>query len=287
MKCLLVDDEAGIREGLALLLRRKGHEVHTAGTVVAALQQLQQRDFELVVTDWRLEDGIATAVVAESRCPVVVVSGHPEEVTPSPRLLEVLTKPLAPAALLQLLAEQARAAPGATKAADASLPVDVADAIAAALALLGNGTASQIDDGTFVTLRVRSAAFDDTVLAALERLGGDLRVLSPGGQPTVELRLFRDGRPAADTTVVDVDSDWPEAAELALDFARASPPPPARFLQLLDRAAASARAGQRVHFLNVPGHLRFFADVSGRGHDMPKRTVPGPRLPAVLAHLWS
>src|SRR5204862_382571 len=36
MRCLLVDDEPGIREGLAALLRRQGHHVDTAGDCAAA-----------------------------------------------------------------------------------------------------------------------------------------------------------------------------------------------------------------------------------------------------------
>ena len=50
MKCLLVDDEPGIREGLAMLLRRRGFEVTTAGDCAAAAAALDAQNFDVVVT---------------------------------------------------------------------------------------------------------------------------------------------------------------------------------------------------------------------------------------------
>jgi DNA-binding NtrC family response regulator len=48
---LLVDDEPGIREGLAMLLRRRGFEVHTAGDCATAAERLANQTFDVVVTD--------------------------------------------------------------------------------------------------------------------------------------------------------------------------------------------------------------------------------------------
>jgi hypothetical protein len=120
------------------------------------------------------------------------------------------------------------------------------------------------------------------VLAELAALGGDLRVLAPGGRPIVELRCWRDARPD-DLPVVGAAESWPATGDFALDFDRAVPSPRA-FLALLDRAAAERRT---VRFLNLPPYLRLWAEVSGRGADLPKRTPVGPRLPAVLSDLWS
>lgn len=278
MKCLLVDDEAGIREGLAALLRLKGHEVHPAGDVAAALALLAEQDFELVITDWRLPDGTAAAVLAAASCPVVAISGHPAEVDRTPNLRTVLAKPVAPAELLALLAAAAPPAP-----APAELPLDVQDLVAAAEALLGSRPQLQ-DDGTF--LRLRAPLPGAGVPPALRALGGDLRVLAgPGTGKVVELRCYRDGRPADPMPVLAPDDPWPAEGELAVDFA-GSALDPERFLLLLDQAAAAAAAGRRLQFLNVPGALRFLAEVSGRGHDLPMRTKPGPRLAAVQAELW-
>ncbi len=59
MNLLLVEDEPGIRDGLATYLRLRGHVVHTAGRVAEAVQLAAQHAFDLVVSDWRLPDGTA------------------------------------------------------------------------------------------------------------------------------------------------------------------------------------------------------------------------------------
>ena len=71
MRCLLVDDEPGIREGLAMLLRRRGYEVQTAGDCAEARARLDAQSFDIVVTDWRLPDGFASSFVDGCPCPVL------------------------------------------------------------------------------------------------------------------------------------------------------------------------------------------------------------------------
>ena len=55
--CLVVDDEADIRELLVLTLERMGLSVESASSVGEAQQKLTQRDFALCLTDMRLPDG--------------------------------------------------------------------------------------------------------------------------------------------------------------------------------------------------------------------------------------
>ena len=55
--CLVVDDEADIRELLVLTLERMGLSVESASSVGEAQQKLAQRDFALCLTDMRLPDG--------------------------------------------------------------------------------------------------------------------------------------------------------------------------------------------------------------------------------------
>lgn len=286
MNCLLVDDEPGIREGLAALLRRKGHEVHTAGDCAAAAARLAERRFDLVITDWRLPDGTAAAFVADCPCPVVAVSGHPEEVE-HPAVGEVLTKPVGPARLLEVIARTAApvAGPRAAAFAPERLPLDVRRIVDAALQLLGRpANATLDDDDTFVLLR--APLREDAVLPQLAQLGGDLRVLAPHGTPIAELRLCRDGRPDPGLPVVRADVPWPEVAEFAVDFA-ATATTEVAFAACLDRAGARRGRGCTVHFLNVPEPLRSWATGQGRAHDMPMQEKVGPRLPAVFADLWS
>lgn len=57
VSCLVVDDEADIRELLVLTLERMGLAVDSASNVAEAQQKLTQRDFALCLTDMRLPDG--------------------------------------------------------------------------------------------------------------------------------------------------------------------------------------------------------------------------------------
>lgn len=284
MKLLLVDDEPGIREGLALLLQRRGHEVVTAADCARAGELLALHDggagFDLVLTDWRLPDGVAAGFLRGIGCPAIAMSGHPEEVAARADVRAVLTKPVAIGDLLASLAARESELAGAS--ASAPLPKDVAALVARARALLGRDPAID-DDGTFVTLRAPLGG--DHAIPALLELGGDLRVLTPGGVDTVEIRWCRDGRPDPSLPVCRPEDAWPAGPEFAVDFAAGSPI--TAFARCLDRAAALRAAGRTVHFLNVPDPLLSWTSDQGRDADLPMRAAVGPRLPAVLADLWS
>ncbi|HEX5051926.1 MAG TPA: response regulator [Planctomycetota bacterium] len=282
MRCLLVDDEPGIREGLAALLRRKGHEVRTAGDCAAAAAALEQQHVDIVITDWRLPDGTASRFVAGCACPVVAISGHPEEVDALPALCATLTKPVSPSRLLEVLAVSV---PPAPPAAEDRLPIDVQQLVEEVGTHLPAGAVVELlDEGPFVLLRAEPV--HEGALPALEALGGDLRVLASAGRTRLELRLCRDGRPDVDVAVVRPDAVWPDTEVFAVDF-HDTTISAALFVDCLDRAASCRANGRRVHFLNVPDRLRSAATDQGRAHDMPMKDKVGPRLPAVFADLWS
>ncbi len=54
MRLLIVDDEAGAREGLAELLRSSECEVDVAGDGIGALELLEKRSYDVMVTDIRM-----------------------------------------------------------------------------------------------------------------------------------------------------------------------------------------------------------------------------------------
>ena len=287
MKCLLVDDEPGIREGLAALLRRRGHEVRTAGDCEGALSALEHRDYDLVVTDWRLPDGTAQRFLAECPCPVVAVSGHPEEVVPHPVVSVVMTKPVAPQRLLEVLAEAGCRREEPPPAGDdfADVALDVQRVIERAMAEIRDAFDVEIvDDGTFVVLRAELA--DERAVSRLATLGGDLRVLGSRRRPVAELRLFRDGRPDRETPVVRPADPWPDNPVIAVDF-DGTELTPREFATCLDRAGSFVARGGTVQFLNLPDALRALASDWGRSHELPMREKIGPRLPEVLTDLWS
>jgi CheY-like chemotaxis protein len=283
MKCLLVDDEPGIREGLAAFLRLRGHEVRTAGDRASALRLLAEQEFELVCTDWRLPDGTGEPLLRAAACPVIVISGYPEEVCTAPNLHTVLGKPVAPAALVAVVQALGAAPPPADASLD-DLPCDVRRALGAALGIVDTQAAEITDDGAFVTLRAPWPG--DHLLPEFSGLGGDLRVLAPGGIPTVEVRWCRDGRPDAAVPVVRAGEDWPDVPLLAVDFHDTTLQGD-EFLAMLDCAIAWRGEGRQITFLNVSPSLLAVAEGSGRALDLPMRMAIGPRLPAVLTELWS
>jgi CheY-like chemotaxis protein len=291
MNVLLVEDEAGIREGLAALLRLKGHVVHTADTAAAGSAVLEQRQFDLVVTDWRLGDDTALGIAARCRGPLLVMTGHAGDVPLRGPELTVLRKPVRPSELLdQLEALARRRTDSAAAPAARALPADVRDRLALARAVLGDPPGARVTEvGDCVLLEVPLAGAGAEQAKATEllaRLGGDLRVLHAGDGATIELRLSRDGRPD-DVAAIGPGEPWPQGdAPLAIDFDRGTCSPQA-FLPLLERCAQSARAGREVHLLNMPGHLRLLAEILDGAPVLPKRAPSGPRLPEVLTELWS
>ena len=78
---LIVDDEEGIRESLGALLRDEGYEVAAVASGEECLEQLESRDFDLLLLDvWLKEiDGLETLARIQGRdaAPMVVmISGH-------------------------------------------------------------------------------------------------------------------------------------------------------------------------------------------------------------------
>jgi two-component system response regulator PilR (NtrC family) len=100
---LVVDDEADIRELLELSLLRMGLRVESVGTVRAAKARLNERDFDLCLTDMRLPDGDGLELVRHisSQCgdlPVAVITAYGSTESAVAALksgaFDYLTKPL-------------------------------------------------------------------------------------------------------------------------------------------------------------------------------------------------
>ena len=73
-RILIVDDERSMREMLGILLRREGHDVAIAENGRRALEYLNQRPFDLVVSDARMPDldGLQVLRHARSINPAVI-----------------------------------------------------------------------------------------------------------------------------------------------------------------------------------------------------------------------
>jgi two-component system response regulator PilR (NtrC family) len=80
-RVLIVDDEADIRELLDLTLARMGLAVDCAGSLAEAFSLLNQRSYQLCLTDMRLPDGTGLDLVrhvnsALAKLPVAVVTAY-------------------------------------------------------------------------------------------------------------------------------------------------------------------------------------------------------------------
>lgn len=84
MKVLVVDDHEGLREMVAEVVRDAGHNVRTAWSGAAAMQILQHRSIDRVITDYDLGDctGEDVAKFAKNINPsirVLLMSGRTQE----------------------------------------------------------------------------------------------------------------------------------------------------------------------------------------------------------------
>jgi DNA-binding NtrC family response regulator len=102
---LIVDDEKNIRETLAMCIHSLGHTVETAADAETALGDIERQDFDLVMSDVRMEGlggfGLLRQLRERQRdTPVVLMTAHttaaqiPEAM--SLGAYEYLTKPFSP-----------------------------------------------------------------------------------------------------------------------------------------------------------------------------------------------
>lgn len=85
MHILVVEDEAEIRELIALHLKRDGHQVYEAATVDAATRPLENEKFDLLVLDWMLPGGSGVELTRSLRrrapfkdIPILMVTARAE-----------------------------------------------------------------------------------------------------------------------------------------------------------------------------------------------------------------
>lgn len=106
---LVVDDEAGIRELLSLLLVAWGYQVEVASDGRHALSLLERQMFDLVISDVRMPrlrgDALAREVRARwSHVPVVLMTGYDDiERGSEDAAVVVLHKPIPPGTLRQVV----------------------------------------------------------------------------------------------------------------------------------------------------------------------------------------
>lgn len=80
-RILIVDDEQITRENLEHILKKEGYETMSAGNGIIALQELEKREFDIVLTDLKMQvvDGLQVLEKAKELYPdteVVVITGY-------------------------------------------------------------------------------------------------------------------------------------------------------------------------------------------------------------------
>lgn len=121
-KVVIVEDDAGVREGLTEVLKADGAYVVAAGSLAAALEQLEGADRlpDLILTDWRLPQHVTgrdVVLALRRRClgrelPAFVITADEqaaEAATAGMHAVEVIRKPVGRKPLLTRLAAHYRA----------------------------------------------------------------------------------------------------------------------------------------------------------------------------------
>lgn len=102
-KVLVIDDEPDLRTLYELTLLREGYRVETAGSLQEAWQVLNDRTFDVVITDMRLPDGMGVEILTgiksqrrAERCVVITAFGSAENAVSSFKAgaFDYLTKPV-------------------------------------------------------------------------------------------------------------------------------------------------------------------------------------------------
>ena len=102
-RILVIDDEPDLRTLYELTLLREGYRVEAAGDLAQARQQLQEHEFDAVITDMRLPDGLGLELLRElvvqqrpERCVVITAHGSAENAVEALKAgaFDYLTKPV-------------------------------------------------------------------------------------------------------------------------------------------------------------------------------------------------
>jgi len=100
---LVIDDEPDVRTLYELTLLREGYRVDAAGDLAQARQQLENHQFDAVITDMRLPDGLGLELLREmvkaqraERCVVITAHGSAENAVEALKAgaFDYLTKPV-------------------------------------------------------------------------------------------------------------------------------------------------------------------------------------------------
>ena len=110
IRILVVDDEAVVREGLRRVLEGDEYQVETCASGRAALDLMQEHDFELVVTDLKMPgmsglEVLKAIKILQPEIPVIIITGYSTVDTAVDAMkngaIDYIAKPFAPEQLIE------------------------------------------------------------------------------------------------------------------------------------------------------------------------------------------
>ena len=113
-KVLVVDDEAVIREGIRRILENSDFQVETCASGRLALEMIQEKDFDLVITDLKMPgmggmEVLKTIKILQPEVPVLIITGYSTVDTAVEAMkngaVDYVAKPFTPEALLEKVAK--------------------------------------------------------------------------------------------------------------------------------------------------------------------------------------
>ena len=128
-RILVIDDEPDLRTLYELTLLREGYRVEAAGDLTQARQLLEDRQFDAVITDMRLPDGLGLELLREmvtqqraERCVVITAHGSAENAVEALKAgaFDYLTKPVDLKQFRSVVASAIQSARSLTLAMEAS-----------------------------------------------------------------------------------------------------------------------------------------------------------------------
>jgi two-component system response regulator PilR (NtrC family) len=134
---LVIDDEPDLRTLYELTLLREGYRVEAAGDLAQARQQLESQQFDAVITDMRLPDGLGLELLREmvkaqrpERCVVITAHGSAENAVEALKAgaFDYLTKPVDLKQFRSVVASAIQSSRAAALSAPEDFPESTADA---------------------------------------------------------------------------------------------------------------------------------------------------------------
>jgi len=118
LRVIIIDDEPIVGKRLKPALEKSGYEVEFYDNEAAALKRLNEADFQIVVTDFRMDeiDGmevLSQVMAASARTKVIIITGYATiEVTREAMVkgaFDVIAKPFKPNDLREIIRRAAKA----------------------------------------------------------------------------------------------------------------------------------------------------------------------------------